>query len=453
LLVVRADQTLVDTFCRRQHLQTKIIATILLIAAAATSVMADQGSPTLIAGFGDENPPASTQPSPGLMEREKLTGDWGGARSWLKEHGITINPRLTQFYQGMPVGDGAHGFEYGGKADLLLNADLSKLYLWKGLSLTLHGEYNFGESLNGRGGTIAPVNTALYFPGIEGGDAYDLSSVYLGQRFGDSVSLLVGKINIVDLASTKPFMGGAGIDAFWNSVFVATPSGTVPPYLLGAILTARTDIATIGLWVYDPDSYVNRSPFDDPFNDGITVRVPIDFPVTIFGLSGHQGLVGTYSTKDGQDLSSIRDMLIPNYPPSASIKSNRYYAAYTFDQYLYQSKDDPKQGFGLFGQFGISDGNPNRLYALAMVGIGGMGLIPGRSRDNWGIGCYYAAPSRDLKDSLNQVVDIRDEQGIEVFYNFSVTPWLTVGADIQVIRPSLADDTAVFCGMRTVINF
>ena len=99
-----------------------------------------------------------------------------------------------------------------------------------------HGEYNFGESLNGRGGTIAPVNTALYFPGIEGGDAYDLSSVYLGQRFGDSVSLLVGKINIVDLASTKPFMGGAGIDAFWNSVFVATPSGTVPPYLLGAIL-------------------------------------------------------------------------------------------------------------------------------------------------------------------------------------------------------------------------
>ena len=80
------------------------------------------------------------------MEREKLTGDWGGARSWLKEHGITINPRLTQFYQGMPVGDDAHGFEYGGKADLLLNADLSKLYLWKGLSLTLHGEYNFGES-------------------------------------------------------------------------------------------------------------------------------------------------------------------------------------------------------------------------------------------------------------------------------------------------------------------
>lgn len=433
----------------------RILAKFLAMTAMTSGLVAivwaqEEANPGI--GRPAAGPPSISQPSPALMDRDTLTGDWGGVRPWLKDHGIILKPRLTQFYQGMPAGDGAHGFEYGGKADLLLNADLSKFYLWKGLSLTIHGEYNFGESVNGRGGAIAPVNTALYFPGIEGGDAYDLSSFYLGQRFGDSVSLLAGKINIVDLASTKPFMGGAGIDSFWNSVFVATPSGTVPPYLWGAISAWRTDIATIGLWVYDPNSYVNR-PLHDRFADGITVRAPVEFPVTILGLSGHQGFVATYSTQDGTDLESVDDMLIPKFPASASVKSNRYYAAYTFDQYLYQSKEDPKQGFGLFGQFGISDGNPNRLYALAMTGIGGMGLIPGRSRDNWGIGYYYAAPSRDLKDSLKTVVDIRDEQGVEVFYNFSVTPWLTIGADLQVIRPSLADDTAVFCGMRTVVNF
>jgi len=171
------------------------------------------------------------------------------------------------------------------------------------------------------------------------------------------------------------------------------------------------------------------------------------------GLTGHQGVVGTYSTQGGIDLIKLDEMLIPQYPASASVKSNRYYAAYTFDQYLYQSKADPKQGFGLFGQFGISDGNPNRLYALGMAGIGGMGLIPGRSRDNWGVGFYYAAPSRDLKASLKNTVDIRDEQGVEVFYNFAITPWFTLGADLQVIRPSLAEDTAIFFGMRTVIRF
>ena len=60
-----------------------------------------------------------TASAPGWMDRDTLGGDWGGVRPWLKEHGITLQPRLTQFYQGMPTGDGAHGFEYGGKADLL----------------------------------------------------------------------------------------------------------------------------------------------------------------------------------------------------------------------------------------------------------------------------------------------------------------------------------------------
>jgi porin len=76
----------------------------------------------------------------------------------LKEHGITLMPRLTQFYQGITSGSGDHDFEYGGKADLLLNAELSKLGFWKGLLLTIHAEYNFGHSVNGRGGTLMPVH-------------------------------------------------------------------------------------------------------------------------------------------------------------------------------------------------------------------------------------------------------------------------------------------------------
>ena len=89
----------------------------------------------------------------------------------------------------------------------MLNADLGKLGLWNGFSLTVHAEYNFGQSVNGRGGTIAPVNTALYFPGIKGADRADLSSVYFGQRFGDSVSLLFGKINIIDIAASQALRG------------------------------------------------------------------------------------------------------------------------------------------------------------------------------------------------------------------------------------------------------
>jgi len=50
-------------------------------------------------------------------------------------------------------------------------------------------------------------------------------------------------------------------------------------------------------------------------------------------------------------------------------------------------------------------------------------------------------------------VTIRDEQGWEFFYNFAATPWLVLGADLQVIRPGLAKNTAIFSGLRTVIRF
>jgi len=440
---------------RRRAIEV-LLAVAAMTFAARFDAAAAQEEATPITNTGGETAPAGTAstPPPGWRERDTLTGDWGGLRPWLKESGITLQPRITQFYQAMTSGDGERDFEYGGKADLLLNADLSKFGSWNGLSLTVHAEYNFGQSVNQRGGTIMPVNTALAFPGMEGADRFDLSSVYLKQMFGDSVSLMAGKISIIDYCVSKPFMGGDGVDSFWNIVFAAPPSGTVPAYFLGALLSVQTEAATYGLWVYDPNSSVNKPGLEDAFAAGVTIRGSVSFPATIAGRNGHQGLAASYSTKNGTDLETLDGSFIPNPPPgTVGIKNNRYYFAYTFDQYLYQSKENPKEGVGLFGQFGISDGNPNKLYWMAFGGVGGTGLIPARKLDNWGVGYYYAALSPFLKDSLAPELTIRDEQGWEMFYNFAVTPWLVLGADLQIIKPSLADDTAVFSGLRTVIRF
>jgi porin len=440
---------------RRRVIGVFLAVAIMTFAAGFSAAVAQEEAAPIINTGGEPAPGTTpTAPPPGWLARDTLTGDWGGGRTWLKEHGITLKPRLTQFYQGLTAGEGDHGFEYGGKADLLLDANLSKLGLWKGLSLNVHAEYNFGESVNQHGGTIMPVNTALMFPGMEGADAFDFSSVTLTQTFGDSVSLLAGKISIIDYCVPKPFMGGGGIDSFWNIVFAAPPSGTVPAYFLGAILSVRTEPATFGLWVYDPNSSVNKPALKDAFADGVTIRGSVSFPVTLAGRTGHQGLAASYSTKDGTDLSTLDGSNIPNPPPgTVGIKNNRYYFAYTLDQYLYQSKENPKEGVGLFGQFEISDGNPNKLYWMIFGGVGGTGLIPGRSLDNWGVGYYYAALSPHLKDSLAPTLRIRNEQGWEIFYNFALTPWLVLGADLQIIRPGLANQTAVFPGLRTVIRF
>jgi porin len=409
---------------------------------------------TLAAGIGtaaaQEGPSAA---SPGWLERDTLSGDWGGARPWLKSHGITLAPRLTQFYQGLSSGEGDHPSEYGGKLDLMLDADLARLGLWKGLSLRVHAEYNLDESVNLEGGTIMPVNTALMFPGMKGADAFDFSAVQLKQTFGDSTSLIVGKVSIIDYCVPKPFMGGGGYDSFWNIVFAAPPSGTVPAYFFGALLSVRTEAATYGLWVYDPNSSVNKAGLDHAFANGVTIRGSVSFPVSIGGLSGHQGFAVSYSNKEGTDLETLDDIPVPEPPAGTLTKDDRYYFAYTLDQYLHRSKEHPEEGVGLFGQFGISDGNPNVLFWQAFAGVGGTGLIPTRSRDKWGVGYYYAAWSRPLEDAVAPTVNMRDEQGFEMFYNLSLTPWLVLGAHLQVIKPGLASETAVFPGLHTVIRF
>ena len=95
-----------------------LVAAIMTFAAGFSAAAAqEEAAPSIIMGGGTTPATTAPAPSPGWLERDKLTGDWGGGRTWLKEHGITIKPRLTQFYQGLTAGAGDHGFEYGGKAD------------------------------------------------------------------------------------------------------------------------------------------------------------------------------------------------------------------------------------------------------------------------------------------------------------------------------------------------
>jgi porin len=319
--------------------------------------------------------------------------------------------------------------------------------------MVVQADYNFGNSANGRGGVMIPVNTALYTPGMDGGDAFDISSFYFVQAFGNKASVALGKINMIDLVAGKLFMGGAGIDSFWNHTFTATPTGTVPPYLLGVLASVPTDAATYRLWVYDLQSYANRSVFDDPFAGGVSVRGQVDFNVTIGGRSGHQGFSAFYSTQGGADLETLGDTIIPSPTPGTpGIKDSRYFFAYSFDQYLHEADGSSGSGYGLFGQVAVSDGNPNGLRWSMYLGVGGAGLFPARSRDRWGVGYYYDGFSQSLKDSLADIQTIRDEAGLEVFYDFELTPWCYVGADLQVIRPGLGESTAVIPGLRTVIR-
>ena len=125
-----------------------------------------------------------------------------------------------------------------------------------------------------------------------------------------------------------------------------------------------------------------------------------------------------------------------------------------FDQALWVDPADKTRSWGFFGNFGLSDGKPNPIKWDAIVGIAGSSPIPGRKRDTFGAGYFYLGYSDDFKDVARLVVPVRDERGLELFYNAAVTPWCHMTADLQVVTPTLSHaGTSVVLGLRTKIDF
>jgi carbohydrate-selective porin OprB len=57
-------------------------------------------------------------------------------------------------------------------------------------------------------------------------------------------------------------------------------------------------------------------------------------------------------------------------------------------------------------------------------------------------------------DPVSPVAELRDLYGFEVYYNYEVTPWMHVSADLQLVEnENKGDDLAVIPGARLVIDF
>ncbi len=108
--------------------------------------------------------------------------------------------------------------------------------------------------------------------------------------------------------------------------------------------------------------------------------------------------------------------------------------------------EDPSQGIGVFRRFGIADRDTNPVENFYSAGIGGKGIIPGRDNDTFGIGYYYINIS-------NKIRSAHEGQGVEIFYNFEVTPWFHVTPDFQIIDPAnKAVETNFITGIRFKID-
>lgn len=391
-----------------------------------------------------------------IQSRPALTGDWGGFRTNMADQGITLSVDTVQTYQNVIDGGRDTGGEYGGSFDYEVHLDFNKMGLWPGAFMRMFGETQFGDFVNPVVGTVTAVNSDGLFP-LVNDDETTLTSVVFYQFLSEWFALYLGKLDTLD-GDTNAFAAARGKNQFLNQNLVFNPVTlrTVPYSALGGgvlfVLPEKKGLFSIT--ALDPNGKADEAGFDEAFDEGVVVASELRVMVEPFGLRGNQLLGGTWSTKDftvlDQDFRLLLFQLLTPGPVTLDKAEDSWSFYYNFDQYLFVEDEDPTQGIGIFGRFGVADQHTNPIERFYSAGIGGKGIIPGRDHDTFGIGYYYIEVSDKLPTPFNR---IDNGQGVEIFYNIEVTPWLHITPDFQIIEAGLKTiDTTYIAGFRIKID-
>lgn len=377
-----------------------------------------------------------------------LTGDWGGARTSLAQSGVALRGDVTGFATGQLAGTGDKVWDASGRYDAFVDLDFGKMGLVKGLGFHVHAEGRFGQGQSNFGFQLWPGNTGATLP--LGGEGLAASSLYFTQALGKRTVLLFGKINAVDLLASDPVFGGWGTQRFQNIAFVAPPSGVVPPTIMGGVLVHKGTPISLTLMVFDPEDRTRDYFPGDLFETGVNVSVGGTWSGDIAGRASSIGITSTISTKRGADLG---DFLAPPGLETDDLKGS-YNIALQITHRLAESSQVKGKGLDLAMKVATADGNPNIIRSSFILGLAGHGMVKGRPNDSFGVGGFIYNFSNALQDSTAPLVDFNDEQGVEAWYSFALTPWFRITADAQVVNVARGDaDPAFITGLRANLAF
>lgn len=409
-----------------------------------------------------------------LLSRSKLTGDWGGIRNDMAEHGVTLDLNATHVTQHVASGgyDGSLLSQFPGNRisqsfpslketasdamfNMLLKIDTGKAGLWPGGFLTVRGEGRVGDSLGIRTGGLMPTNGDALSPQVpnhSNQDVLALTELTYAQFLSEKFGVAFGLMNVAD-GDKNEFAGNLRSRShFMNVGMRLSPVlGAVVPLLttLGAtaiIHPTKNIIGTAGF--INAEETAGYNPFER--DKGTTFLTEWQFEHSLAGLPGKQtfGFVYGFDRKKLDYGTDPRLHLASILRTGEAVKTNAdawalYYNAHQYIQ------GDSKGGWGPFVRAGVSDGHPNPVKWSVAFGLGGVGVGSWRPNDNWGIGGYALGASDE--PTLNRL-GIHDETGFEAFYNAAFTPWLHVTADVQYVDSALTGANLPGLGHLPAVN-
>jgi porin len=385
-----------------------------------------------------------------IARRGSLGDAPGGVKDIARSYGLDAQIWSTQIFQGITSGDKGGVSRYGGKVDSFFRLDPEKIGLLPGFHLDVQYEHYFGLDVNRLDDALVPVNTAQAY--LRAGGYHSALSITGTQRINEDLSVSIGKFNLMTIASRTPLIGGGGLNTFMNRAFalpttgVSYTSGTggagdrvvlSPPYSLGGTVEYNKGPVLVDLFLTDPRSAQDPRVIQRPFEEGVAIGGGIGVKTSLNALNGTHLFRVAYSNAKGVNLETISDFTGRlNSINSVGTKKGYWFSSYYFTQNLFQDVSNPEQGWGIFGLYTLSDGNPTPIKWSMLAGFAGNNLLEGRKDDRWGVGFYHFGVSQQLLTSLQELNDPRNsEGGIEAFYNLALNKWSYLSADLQIIDP------------------
>lgn len=400
--------------------------------------------------------PEAAQTEAGLLERERLTGDWGGARTRLEEAGLTFGLTATGDISANPAGGLQRGRGFSGLLQFGLDLNLEKLAGWKGGAFHAGAFLIGGHGLSGKFlGNLMPISN------IEADPAGRLAEVYFMQTLFDGrLSFKIGQI-----AADGDFATSETAGLFVNSAFgwpalhgIVLPGGgpAYPVPAPGAHIAYKPGEAwTLQAGVYSGNPLgrndKNRHGLTFPLNQGLFAIAEAAYTHDFGGgVTGTYKLGGWYNSRRFDDLRIAANGLSladPDADPDPWRRRGNFAVYGVIDQTLWKSPDAETTGRSLaaFARVVVApERNRSHVDFYADAGFTYTGLLPGRKNDVVGVAVAYARVSsslrrldRDMIAFSGDTQPVRSsELVIEASYQAQLAPWLKVQPFAQwIVRP------------------
>lgn len=448
-----------------------------------------------LAGAGEHGPVDLHRPAlADLGSGDTLTGNWGGARTALSDHGITI----TANYTGEVLGNVRGGIRKGAIYDALLifgaDIDAGKWIGWSGANFHVTACYPHGASLS----SLYTGDLGL----VSNIDAYDSLRLYEAwfeqNLFGDRFSLRAGflaadaEFGVMDLAT--PFIhSNFGPPGVVSNDF---PSATYPYSALGVRLRIQPAPGWSVLFgIYDgnpaPGVFPDPSPGAAPSNEfnhwGTHFALRHDEGAMLFAeigwrlnpppkgdksdnggddgkaeksegpgprpLAGSYKVGGVYHT---DEFSDIGDVTLGRANPRGVRGDSAFYLS--AEQEVWREPGTKADGLAAFARVAFAPGDRNLFQHTVEAGLVYAGLWQSDAHDHLALGASWADISDDVASAQRRAgIPEQDyEAVVELTYEYQLTKWCMLQPDVQwVIHPggsSVLRDALVL-GWRVTLTF